>query len=137
MTEQQRVKEENARMELATSYEAVCKEMGITPRTVDHYGPEGDGDRVTEFGTHKVRTMVKFLNGDWKKDWNNSDPYWWPYFWLRDKEGDTPGSGFRFAVCDYGRGYSHLGARLGLRTRAMAEFMGTKHIDMYREMIKG
>lgn len=132
------IKRQKELMAKASSYEAVCKELGRVPLKLESFGHLPEHERLSAFGEHKIKTLAEFLNDGVVKDWNNRDQWAWaPYFDMRDKEGDTPGSGFRFPYCHCGDGSARLGARLTFATEEYARFAGTEHIDSYREMIRG
>ncbi len=79
---------------------------------------------------YQTEIIIHVLNEGWEPNWDNSNEYkWYPYFDMR-----TSGSagGFSFAVCYYVLTSSYVGARLVLKTEALAKYAGTQFLHIYK-----
>lgn len=58
-------------------YKSACKELGLTPLTLEHFDflPEEDQERT--FARHQVVIGVRALVGDWRPDFRNGT---WKYY---------------------------------------------------------
>ena len=73
-------------------------------------------------------------------DWNNYSQYrYYPWFDMETYDTDDSGavgsvSGFSFDGYAYDDTYTRVGSRLCFPTRAMAEYAGKQHLQLYRDV---
>ena len=98
--------------------EAVCAKLGITIE-----------DLPTSASAHdKIELIVKAYNGDWKPDWSNSEPKYYPWFNMED---------FSLDCVDYAYGCSDVSSRLCFKNRKDAEEAVKVFKDLYKEYMLG
>ena len=96
--------------------EAVCAKLGITIEDL----PTSAHD--------KIELIVKAYNGDWKPDWSNSEPKYYPWFNMED---------FSLDCVDYAYGCSDVSSRLCFKNRKDAEEAVKVFKDLYKEYMLG
>lgn len=90
----------NDKISKIKSYEDACKDQGITPLTINDFASLPKEEQQAFFSLHKISTVRKSLNGDWKADYLNYDQRkFYPYFY------NQSGVGFSFVdyYCDFTR----------------------------------
>ncbi len=64
-----------------TTYKDVCKALDEKLITEDTFSHLPSYMITRAVAQAKIQQLEKLFNGDWKKDWNNSNQYkWYPYF---------------------------------------------------------
>ncbi|GAB3511800.1 hypothetical protein [Emticicia fontis] len=115
------------------TFEAAAAFLGINPNTLP--GIEGleEGDGKAIQSTYKLFILSKAA---WKAegkviDWTNHNQYKY-YPWFR-MSGSA--SGFSFNDFFFVLSYSTVGSRLVYPSAEAAEFVGNKHLDLYRDFM--
>lgn len=119
------------------SYEDACSALNRQPLTEEQFSFLPEKDRKAMFSLHKITTVIEALCEGWEPDWNSySDLKYYPWFDM-ETYGEAPaGSGFSFCTYGFDRTVSRVSARLVLRTRELAEYVGKQFLEDYRNWFK-
>ena len=119
------------------TYEDACSALNRQPLTEEQFSFLPEKDRKAMFSLHKITTVIEALNEGHEFDWNDySERKYSPWFDM-ETYGDAPAaSGFSFYDFGYDITFSSVGARLVLRTRELAEYVGKQFLEDYRNWFK-
>ena len=119
------LKEENDLFK-TTKYADVCKALKVKVLTIKDFSFLPEWQRKKAFYSHQIQNLVKYFNGDWTPDWNNTNQYkHFPYFEKRSCGWVFGVSGYR--CCDSG-----AGAAVGFyKDEKTSSFVGKTFIDIY------
>jgi hypothetical protein len=117
------------------TFEDACKVLGLDPKTViPDFSSYPERDRKGMVAHAKLVIIARAANllankgKEWAPDWNNEDQ--WKYYPWFEMGGS---SGFRFDDCVVWRSLSFVGSRLCYISREVAEYVGKKFIDLYKD----
>lgn len=125
-------------MKHLATFEAAANSVGIDPKAL----PVVTG--LPELHAKAVLASYKLFiinQASWQGkpiDWNDYRQHkYYPWFDLENYDKDRVGSasGFSYHACGYGRSGSHVGSRLVYPSRVVAEYVGKKYIDLYRDLM--
>lgn len=111
--------------EKVTSYEAACKLLGVTPKTLSQFEQLFDKeDARRQFSRHKIVTGIRAINDGWVADFENENQCKY-YNWQYNKN-----NGFSFGVChDYDRCFA--GSDLYIESEEKAKIIQKVFKDDY------
>jgi hypothetical protein len=119
------------------TYEDACAALNRQPVTEEQFSFLPEKDRKAMFSLHKITTVVEALNEGWNPDWNDYNEYkYYPWFDMETYDDAPAGSGFSFVDFVYGASDSYVGARLVLKTRELAEYVGKQFLEDYKNWFK-
>lgn len=109
------------------SFEDVCAVLGIST-TLPTFPETFCGESKAMIAHYKLVMIARALNEGWKPNWGNSIEYKY-YPWFEQKNGSLS-----FAEGDaYWKIYTHVGSRLCLKTKELAEYAGKQFESTYKE----
>lgn len=107
--------------------------LDYTGETLQQFEARTAHDTPDEKAYKKLKVIVLALNEGKPMDYKNTDE--WKYFpWFN---AVVSGVGFSYYHCGCDRSYSGVGARLCLRTSALARYAGQQFLSEYNEYING
>lgn len=115
------------------SYEDVCVIDGVDPVKSLPFPETKNAEENAVNNVAKCFRIARVLNEGWQPDWNNDDERkYYPWFDM-ETYPDQVGSGVGFSFVVYGcvGSCSAVGARLVFKTSELANFAGTKFLDVY------
>jgi hypothetical protein len=118
-------------MQLVKSFKEYCKVTGYDGRALSNsFKTVPSSMRKALLATAQLYLLTKYLNDDWKPDWNNRSEYKWFPFFLMNKQG---ASGFRFLDSCYGDAGTCAGgsSRLCYKSEALADHSGKYFADLW------
>lgn len=122
---------------LKNGYEDACKELGVTPATIDNYSHLPADEAEVEFATHKILRFNKAINEGVVFDYNNRNQRKWEILFDLETYGNNPaGSGFALDVVRFAYTYSYVGSRLAFATEEKARFAFEIMQPEYKILIK-
>lgn len=113
-------------------YESACKELNKPVLTIEHFSFLGKTAKM-QFALEKITTIVEALNEGILPDPLKKQQRFYPYFLI----DSSSGSGLVFGNSGYDDddATTSSAARLGLKNRALSDFMGKNFIQDYAEFI--
>ena len=86
-----------------------------------------------EIARRKLEIITEALNEGWKPDWENASQLkWYPHFC-----GGAAGLGVSFSSSSPALAYSRIGVRLCCKSEEIADYVGQKFLDLYKEIFLG
>lgn len=143
--------------ERVTSFETACAELGIDAAAFMETHKDDPKDVIAYF---KLRIIAEALNEGWKPQYVKGEYRWFPWFYLFTKEeidrmskeekerrnllllwggsassGTSAGLGYAYSYYAFSAAGSSIGARLAVKTEALAIYFGRQFIDIWADYI--
>ncbi|CRH24903.1 Uncharacterised protein [Chlamydia trachomatis] len=110
------------------SFEDACQLLGLKP-DVPKVSLLPEKYQKSIVAHYKLIIITEALNEGWTADWSNwNERKYYPWFEMSDSSGR-----FSFVSSNYRRSSSACSARLCLKTRDLANYIGESFIDLYKD----
>ena len=140
-----------------TSFETACAEIGVDAAAFMEKYKDEPKDVIAY---HKLRIIAEALNEGWKPQFKKGEYRWFPWFYLYTKgeienmteeekkqrnllllwggvayDGTYAGLGYAHSDSAFSNAYSNVGARLAVKTEALAIYFGRQFIEIWADFV--